>query len=139
MAFLPPQKPTSPNSISTRIEHAHENELDVSQAGRVSQKSFCKANLVKCQSTEITASTAGTSDRNYIDKEAQLVGNMDDHRVSVSLHGQAPDEATEVEEDELITSLSRSSSSEGIWPSPDAVQRGYQQRTSTIGMPFFIN
>ena len=64
---------------------------------------------------------------------------MDGHLVSVSLHGQAPDEATEGEEDELIASLSRSSSSEGIWPSPDAVQRGYQQRTSTIGIPFFIN
>ena len=139
MVFLPSQKPTSQNSISTRIEHAHENELDVFQAGRVSQKSVCKANLVKCHSTEITGPTAGTSDTNYIDKEAQLLGNMDDRCVGVSLHGQAPDKSTEAEEDEPIASLSRSSSSEGIWPSPDAVQRGYQQRTSTIGMSFFIN
>ena len=64
---------------------------------------------------------------------------MDDDRVDVPLHGQAPDKATEGDEDEPITSLSRSSSSEGIWPSPDAVQRGYQQRTSTIGISFFIN
>ena len=63
-----------------------------------------------------------------------------DHRcVGVSLHGQAPDTATEGDEDEAIASLSRSSSSEGIWPSSDAVQRGYHQRTSTIGIPFFIN
>ena len=63
---------------------------------------------------------------------------MADRRVGVSLHGQAPDKATEGEEDEPLASLSRSSSSEGIWPSSDAVQRGYQQRTSTIGIPFFI-
>ena len=94
---------------------------------------------MKCHSTEITGSTAGTSDGNYIDKEAQLVGNMDNHRVGVSLLRQAPDKATEGEEDEPMASLSRSSSSEGIWPSPDAVQRGYQQRKSTIGIPFFTN
>lgn len=162
------KKTTSPNSVLTGVEHAHENQLrlmrlpnlfkatnlgyilctsssiqltlrNVFQAGRVSQKSFCKANLVKCHSTEITGSTAGTSDSNYIDKEAQRVGNMDDHRVGVSLHGQAPDKATEGDEDDAITSLSRSSSSEGIWPSSDAVQRGYQERTSTIGMLVFVN
>ena len=57
------------------------HDVHVFQACRVSQKGFCKANLVKCHSTEITGSTAGTSDSNYINKEAQRVGNMDDHRV----------------------------------------------------------
>lgn len=110
----------------------------VFQLGRVSQKRFRIANPVKCHSTETTGSTAGTSDGNYIDKGTQLVRNMDDHSLGESLHGQAPDKATEGREEEPVGSLSRSSSSDGIWPSPDAVQRGYQQRTSTIGMPFLF-
>ena len=111
----------------------------ISQLGWGSQRSFCKANQVKCHSTETTASTAGTSDGNYIDREAQLVRNMDNHSVGESLHVQAPDKATEGEEDEPIASLSRSSSSEGIWPSSDAVERGYLRRTSTIGIPLCVN
>lgn len=103
------------------------------------QKSFQKANLVKSYSTETTGWTPGTSEGDYIDKEEQLLRNMGNHSVSESFHRQAPDKATEEEEDEPIASLSRSSSSQGIWPSSDAMARGYQQRTSTIGIPIFIH
>ena len=103
---------------------------NVFQFDRILDKGFFEAKLVKCHSTEITGSTAATSEGNYIDKEAQLVKNMNDHRVS--------EKATEEEEDEPMASLSRSSSSEGIWPSSDAVERGYQQQTSLVGIPFFI-
>ena len=60
----------------------------------------------------------------------------DGHSAGESLQEQAPNRPPKGEEqEESITSLSRSSSSEGIWPSSDAVKRGYlQQRTSTIGM-----
>lgn len=84
---------------------------------------------MKSHSTEATGQTPGTSEGDYIDKEEQLLRNM----------GQAPDKATEEEEDEPIASLSCSSSSQGIWPSSDAMARGYQHRTSTIGIPFFIH
>lgn len=95
-----------------------------------------KKSFVKCYSSEINESTAGTSDGNYIDKEAQLVRKEDDHIASESLHEQASNKHPKEEEQGPVASLSRSSSSDGIWPSSsDAVQRGYhQQRTSTIGM-----
>ena len=58
----------------------------------------------------------------------------DGHSAGESLQEQAPNRPPkEEEQEESIASLSRSSSSEGIWPSSDAVKRGYQQRTSTIG------
>lgn len=91
--------------------------------------------FVKRYSTEINESTAGTSDGNYIDKEAQLVKRRDVSHAGQSLREPATNKPPEENEQEALASLSRSSSSEGIWPSSDAVQRGYrQQRTSTVGM-----
>ena len=133
-------KATTPGFILCTSSCIQLTLRDIFQLGRVSQKSLCKANLVKCHSTEIAGSTAGTSEGNYIDKEAQLVRNRNDHHVGEALHGEAPDKATEGNDNEPMPSLSRSSSSEGIWPSSsDAVERGYQRRTSTIGIPFFIH
>lgn len=93
-----------------------------------------KKGFVKCYSTEINESTAGTSDSNYIDKEAQLVRKEDDHIGRESFPEQANDKHPEEEEQEPVASLSRSSSSDGIWPTSDKNKGYHHQRTSTIGM-----
>ncbi|XP_078351977.1 uncharacterized protein LOC144636662 isoform X2 [Oculina patagonica] len=83
-------------------------------------------------SHEINESTAGTSDSNYIDKEAQLVRKEDDHIGRESFPEQANDKHPEEEEQEPVASLSRSSSSDGIWPTSDKNKGYHHQRTSTI-------